>query len=343
MPNPVLTAAIDRLAAREDLPADEASAVLREVMEGRSSEAETAAFLVALRTKGETVDELVGLARTMRELAARVRVDRPALLDTAGTGGGHPTFNVSTTAAFVAAGAGCTVAKHGNRSATGRSGSADVLEALGARIDLAPEAVAECIESVGFGFMFAPAHHAAMKHVVPVRKALAVRTIFNFLGPLTNPAGATRQLIGVSEPSYMETIAAALAQLGAERALVVSSEDGLDEIGVSGPTRAVELRDGRIEARTIAPEDLGVEPAPASAIGAGEPHESAALARGVLDGEPGPDRSIVVMNAGAAIYVGGGADTLEAGARAAEAAIDSGAARGALQRFVERSRELAPA
>ena len=342
MPNPVLTAAIDRLASGEDLPADDAAAVLLEVMEGRSSEAETAAFLIALRTKGETVDELVGLARTMRSLATQVTVDRPHLLDTAGTGGGHPTFNVSTTAAFVAAGAGCTVAKHGNRSATGRSGSADVLEALGARIDLEPAAVAECIESVGFGFMFAPAHHAAMKHVVPVRKALAVRTIFNFLGPLTNPACATRQLIGVSDPSYLDTIAAALGQLGAERALVVSSEDGLDEIGVAGPTHAVELSDGGIESRTITPEELGVEPAPSSAIGAGEPHESAALARKVLDGEPGPDRSIVVLNAGAAIYVGGGAESLAEGARAAESAIDSGAAREALARFVERSRELAP-
>jgi anthranilate phosphoribosyltransferase len=342
MPNPVLTEAIDAVASCRDLGADEAAAVLREIMEGRSSEAETAAFLVGLRTKGETVSELVGLARTMRELATRVTVERDDLLDTAGTGGGHPTFNVSTTAAFVAAGAGCVVAKHGNRSATGRSGSADVLEALGARIDLEPAAVAECIESVGFGFMFAPAHHAAMRHVVPVRKALAVRTIFNFLGPLTNPAGATRQLIGVSAPDYMDAIAAALAELGAERALVVSSEDGLDEIGASGPTRAVELRDGRIETRRITPEELGVEPAPASAIGAGEPHESAALARKVLDGEPGADRSIVVLNAGAAIYVGGGADTLEGGARAAEKAIDSGAAREALDRFVERSRELAP-
>jgi anthranilate phosphoribosyltransferase len=341
MPNPVLTAAVDRLASGEDLSADDASAVLREVMEGRSSEAETAAFLIALRTKGETVAELVGLARTMRDLAARVEVGRDDLLDTAGTGGGHPTFNVSTTAAFVAAGAGCTVAKHGNRSATGRSGSADVLEALGARIDLDPGAVAECIESVGFGFMFAPAHHAAMKHVVPVRKALGVRTIFNFLGPLTNPAGATRQLIGVSDPSFMDTIAAALGELGATRALVVSSEDGLDEIGVCGPTRAVELNEGGIESLTLTPEELGVETAPPEAIGAGEPHESAALARKVLDGEPGADRSIVVLNAGAAIYVGGGAASIEAGARAAESAIDSGAARDALERFLAKTKELA--
>jgi anthranilate phosphoribosyltransferase len=337
-----ITAAIDRLASREDLGADEAATVLREIMEGRVSEAETAAFLIALRTKGETVDELVGLARTMRDLATKVEVARDDLLDTAGTGGGRPTFNVSTTAAFVAAAAGCIVAKHGNRSATGRSGSADMLEALGARIDLEPAAVAECIESVGFGFMFAPAHHAATKHVVPVRKALAVRTIFNFLGPLTNPAGATRQLMGVSAPDYMDTIAGALGRLGADRALVVSSEDGLDEIGVSGPTRAVELRDGRIETRTITPEELGVEPAPASAVGAGEPHESAGLARKVLDGVPGADRSIVVLNAGAAIYVAGRAETLEAGTRAAEQAIDSGAARDAMERFVERTRELAP-
>jgi anthranilate phosphoribosyltransferase len=342
MPNPLLTAAIDRLASGEDLSAGSASEVLREIMEGRSSDAETAAFLIALRAKGETVDELVGLARTMRELATRVEVGGDDLLDTAGTGGGHPTFNVSTTAAFVAAGAGCTVAKHGNRSATGRSGSADVLEALGARIDLEPAAVGECIESVGFGFMFAPAHHAAMKHVVPVRKAIAVRTVFNLLGPLTNPAGATRQLIGISDPAYMDRIARALGELGAARALVVSSEDGLDEIGVCGPTRAVELSDGGTASRTITPEELGVDSAPAEAIGAGEPHESAALARKVLDGEAGPDRSIVVMNAGAAIYVGGRADTLEAGARAAEAAIDSGAARDALERFVAKTKELAP-
>src|SRR3954462_14039842 len=230
MPNHVLTDAIDRVASGEDLPAEDAAAVLRQIMEGEASEAQSAAFLIALRTKGETVDELVGLARTMRELAIGVSVARDDLLDTAGTGGGRPTVNASTTAAFVAPGAGCAVAKHGNRSATGRSGSADVLEALGARIDLEPGAVAECIESIGFGFMFAPAHHAAMKHVVPVRKELAVRTIFNFLGPLTNPAGATRQLIGVSDGAYLETIAAALGRLGAERALVVSGADGLDEV-----------------------------------------------------------------------------------------------------------------
>src|SRR5688500_11934501 len=188
MPNPVLTEAIDALASGRDLSADEAAGVLAEIMAGNATETQTAAVLVALRTKGETVDELVGLARTMRELATPVRVVRDDLLDTAGTGGGRPTFNVSTTAALIAAGAGCVVAKHGNRSATGLSGSADLLEALDVRIDLAPEAVARCIEEAGFGFMFAPAHHGATRHVVPVRKELAVRTIFNFLGPLTNPA-----------------------------------------------------------------------------------------------------------------------------------------------------------
>src|SRR3954447_750540 len=261
MPNDTITPAIDRLASGQALAREEAAAVLREVMEGRASEAQAAAFLIALRTKGETVDEIVGLAQTMRSLAKSVDVgERENLLDTAGTGGGRPTFNVSTTAAFVAAGAGCTVAKHGNRSATGKSGSADLLEALGAQIDLEPDAVADCIRSVGFGFMFAPHHHLAMRHVVPVRKELAVRTIFNFLGPLTNPAGATRQLIGVSDDGYLDVIAAALGRLGGTRGLVVSSADGLDEISVSGPTHVVELRDGTIERHTVTPESAGVEP-----------------------------------------------------------------------------------
>jgi anthranilate phosphoribosyltransferase len=314
--------------------------VLREVMAGDASEAQTAAFLIALRTKGETVEELIGLARTMRGLARAVTVAREDLLDTAGTGGGRPTFNVSTTAALVAAGAGCVVAKHGNRSATGRSGSADLLEALGARIDLEPAAVADCIETVGFGFMFAPHHHLAMRHVMAVRRELAVRTIFNFLGPLTNPAGATRQVIGVSDGRYLDTIAAALRGLGGTTALVVSSEDGLDEISVSGATRAVELRDGEIHSHTFTPEGLGVEPAPPDAVKAADPEQSAAVARSVLDGAPGPERALTVVNAGAAIYVGGRADSVEAGVRAAEEAIDSGAARDAMERFVRHTQTL---
>ena len=334
MPNPVLTRSIDALASGSALSGEEASAVLREVMEGRAGDAQTAALLIALRTKGETVEELAGLARTMREMAVRVEVSGDDLLDTAGTGGGRPTFNVSTLAAFIAAGAGCRVAKHGNRSATGLSGSADVLEALGARIDLTPAAVAHCVEEVGFGFMFAPHHHAATRHVVPVRRELGVRTIFNFLGPLTNPAGATRQLIGVSDPAYLETIAAALRLLGARSALVVSSLDGLDELSVSAPSRVVELRDGELEAYELRAEDVGVEAAPAESIPAGSPDANALTARRVLAGEPGPERSLAVLNAGAAIYVGGAVSSIEAGCRRAEEAIDSGAAAAVLDRFV---------
>ena len=341
MPNPLLTRAIDRLASREDLQVDDAAAVLGEIMAGNASETETAAVLIALRTKGETVEEIVGLATAMRRMATPVYADRDDLIDTAGTGGGRPTFNVSTTAAFVAAGAGCIVAKHGNRSATGKSGSADLLEALGAQIDLEPEAVADCIRSVGFGFMFAPHHHMAMRHVVPVRKELGVRTIFNFLGPLTNPAGAERQVIGVSEPSYLETIATALGALGGRRALVVSSVDGLDEISVSDETRCVELRDGEIDSYTVTPEELGVERVPAEAIRFGVPDENARIARSVLGGETCPERELTLANAGAAIYVGGGSDTLPGGVAAAREAIDSGAASDSMERYVERTRKLA--
>jgi anthranilate phosphoribosyltransferase len=341
MPNDILTAAIDRLAQRDDLSADESAEVMREMMEGRASDVQSAAFLIALRTKGETVAEVTGMARTMRELARHVDVGRDDLLDTAGTGGGRPTFNVSTTAALVAAGAGCTVAKHGARSNTGSSGSADLLEALGARIDLEPEAVAECIREVGFGFMFAPAHHAATRHVVPVRKELAVRTLFNFLGPLTNPAGAQRQVIGVSAIEHVDTIARALSALGCRNGLVVSSEDGLDEISVSGRTRVIEVREGEIEDYTVTPEELGVEAAAPEALRAGSPEANAGVTRAVLAGERGPERSLTLLNAGAAIYVGGRSDSIAAGVNAAEEAIDSGAARDLLERFVARTRELA--
>jgi anthranilate phosphoribosyltransferase len=217
------------------------------------------------------------------------------------------------------------------------------LEALGARIDLEPAAVAACIDECGFGFMFAPHHHHAMRHVVPVRKELGVRTIFNFLGPLTNPAGANRQLIGVSDPGYLETIATALGALGGATALVVSSEDGLDEISVSAPTSAVELKGGATLSYSITPESLGIEPMPADAILAADPDRSAEIARAVLSGESGPDRALTVANAAAAIYVGGRADSLADGARAAEEAIDSGAAREAMERFVTRTQALAPA
>ena len=337
MSNPILTKAIDRVAAGEDLSADEAARVLREVMEGGASEAETAGFLMALRTKGETVEEVAGLAATMRELALPVEAGDD-LVDTAGTGGGRPTFNISTTAAFVAAGAGCRVAKHGNRSATSQCGSADVLEALGARIDLEPAEVARCIDAVGFGFMFAPRHHSAMRYVVPVRKALGVRTIFNFLGPLTNPAGARRQVIGVSDPTKIETMAGALGELGTDRALVVSSADGLDEFSVSGATRVVELRDGRLSTYDVMPQEVGLEPATDGAVGAGTPEENARVLRGVLAGGGGTERALAVLNAAAAIYVGGRAESLSEGVGRAEESIDSGAATATLDKYLDFTR-----
>jgi anthranilate phosphoribosyltransferase len=338
----LLTSAIDVLASGQDLTLEQTAGVLSEIMAGNASEVQIAAFLIALRTKGETVAELAGLARTMRALATPVEVSRGHLLDTAGTGGGRRTFNVSTTAALIAAGAGCTVAKHGNRSATGLSGSADVLEALGARIDLGPDAVAACIEEIGFGFMFAPAHHHATRYVVPVRRQLAVRTIFNFLGPLTNPAGATRQLIGVSDPAYLDTMAGALALLGTEHALLVSSEDGLDELSISAPTRVVEVRGEHIERYTVAPDDVELARAPADAIPGGDPAQNADTARRIFAGQDGPALDLAVLNAGAAIYAGGRAESLAAGVQIAREAIEAGAAADALERFVARTRELAP-
>jgi anthranilate phosphoribosyltransferase len=374
MPNPILTSAIDALASRRDLSEAQAAEVLAQIMHGEVSETQIAAFLIALRTKGETVQELAGMARTMRELAAHVSSTQENLLDTAGTGGGRRTFNVSTTAALIAAGAGCAVAKHGNRSATGPSGSADVLEALGARIDLDSEGVARCIEEVGFGFMFAPAHHRATRFVVPVRRDLGVRTIFNMLGPLTNPAGATRQLIGVSEESFLETIAGALALLGSRRALVVRGEDGLDEVSSSASTTVVELDGSDIRRYTIAPEEFGIPPVPieparappdrlsgASApsaaghsaltgatgvhpeLAGGTPQENAAVTRAILDGESGPRTDLALINAGAAIYAAGAVASIAEGVEAARAALADGSAAHALQSYVEATLRYAPA
>lgn len=342
MPNDILTRAIDAVCDGEHLTTDHAAAVLSEIMEGRSEEVQTAAFLIGLRAKGETVPELVGLARTMRSLAAPVEVDRDGLVDTAGTGGGPSTFNVSTTAALIAAAAGCSVAKHGNRSNTSKSGSADLLEALGLRIDLSPDQVGRCIEETGFGFMFAPAHHSAMKHVVPVRKALAVRTIFNFLGPLTNPAGASRQLLGVSDRRYQETIAEALALLGCVHALVVCGESGIDELSICGPTRVIEVRDGGTEEWYLGADEVGLSEAPLEALAGGEPEENAAVTRAVFAGEPGPARDLSVLNAAAAIYVADEEDSIEAAIVRAQDAIDSGAVRNTVDQLVALTGELAP-
>jgi anthranilate phosphoribosyltransferase len=334
MPNDVVSRAIDAVCAGDHLTADHAAAVLSEIMEGRADPVQTGAFLVALRAKGETVPELVGLARTMRGLAAPVQTERDDLVDTCGTGGGPSTFNVSTTAALVAAGAGAAIAKHGNRSNTSRCGSADLLEALGVNIAIDPAQVGRCIDAVGFGFMFAPTHHAAMAHVVPARKALGVRTIFNFLGPLTNPAGAGRQLLGVADRHYQETMAEALVGLGSERALVVSAEDGLDELSLSSRTRVIEVADGRTAEWFVEPGQFGLAPVDLRSVAGGTPEENAAVARRVLAGAPGPHRDLVLLNAAAALYVGGLAPDLEQGVAKAAEAVDSGAAANVLERLI---------
>jgi anthranilate phosphoribosyltransferase len=332
-PNEIVTRGIDAVCAGDHLTADHAAAVLAEIMEGRSADVQTGAFLIALRAKGETVPELVGLARTMRSLAAPVSTSRTDLIDTAGTGGGPSTFNVSTTAALVAAAAGCAVAKHGNRSSTSRCGSADLLEALGVNIELEPEQVGRCIDEVGFGFMFAPRHHQAMAHVMPVRKELGVRTIFNFLGPLTNPAGAPRQLLGVSDRHYQETIAEALVGLGSVRAMVVTADDGVDEISISARTRVIEVDDGSTEECFVEPGDFGFAEAEPEYVAGGTAEENAAASRAVLGGEAGPRRHLVLLNAGAAIYVGGKAQSLAEGVEKAEIAIDTGETSDLLDRL----------
>jgi anthranilate phosphoribosyltransferase len=338
----ILTEALDAVASGRDLTAQQASDVLAVILAGDAEEAQIAGLLIGLRTKGETEAEIAGLARTMRELATGVRTSRHELVDTAGTGGGRPSFNVSTTAALIAAGAGCAIAKHGNRTATGLSGSADVLEALGVRIDLSPELVGRCLDEIGFGFMFAPAHHGATRYVIPVRSSLAVRTIFNFLGPLTNPAGARRQLVGVSDPHYLETIAGALAQLGVDRALVVSSTDGLDELSIAAPTQVVEVNGTKIDSYTVSPEDVGLPTTPdPQATAGGEPPVSARITRSILAGEDGPRSDLAVLNAGAAIYAGGGVPDLAAGVAAAREAIATGAATDTLERLIAVTHELA--
>ena len=339
MPNDILTYAIDRLADGTDLTEHEAESVLEQIMSGNASEVQTAAFLTALRAKGETVEEIVGLARTMRRFSLKVETKGVNLVDTCGTGGDRSgTFNISTTAAFVVAGAEGQVAKHGNRSATSQCGSADVLEALGANLSLPAERVAGCIEKVGIGFMFAPLHHEAMKHVVPVRKELGVRTIFNFLGPLTNPADAGYQLIGVSDPTYVEVIAWALKELGCKHGLVVHGSDGLDEITITGPTDIAEVREGEdeLDIYTIEPEDFGLERVYGKdMLKGGTAKDNARILRSILEGEQGVRRDIVLMNAGAALYAVGIAKEIDDGVTMAAESIDTGAARAKLEAFVQ--------
>jgi len=327
--------AIDALVnERRDLGEDEAGAVMREIFSGEATPAQLGAFLIALRFKGETVDEITGMARVMREHSLHVQIEGP-LLDTCGTGGdGRGTFNVSTAAAFVAAGAGVRVAKHGNRAMTSACGSADVLEALGAKIDLGPEQVAECIQKTGFGFMFAQTFHPAMKHAGPTRREIGVRTVFNILGPLTNPAGAQHQLLGVARPELAEKMAAALARLGSRHALVVYGHDGADELSLAGPSTIHEIRHGESREYRVSPEDVGLRVASPEAIHGGTPDDNAHALRSVLAGEKGPLRDVVVLNAAGALVAADAARDLNEGVRAAEGAIDSGVAKERLDAYV---------
>jgi len=343
MPNETLTAALTSLAVGQDLGEAQARAVILEIMNGRAGDAQTAAFLSLLRAKGETAEEIVGIARAMTELAEKVEVEADVILDTCGTGGDHAhTFNISTAAALVAAGAGATVAKHGNRSATSMCGSADVLEALGVTIDLPPASVSRCIAEAGIGFMFAPRHHLAMKHVAGVRRDLGMATTFNLVGPLTNPAGARHQLIGVADERFVDRIAEAVRMMGSARNLVVHSEDGLDEISTTAMTTVVEVFAGQgLDRRyEVGPEQFAMPRATIGDLRGGDARENAALLSGVLDGEPGPRLDIVLLNAGAALYIAERASSIAEGVETARAAVAGGAARAKLDALVAVSQRL---
>jgi anthranilate phosphoribosyltransferase len=330
--------AISKLADRISLTEAEAEAVMREIMEGQATPAQIAAFLTALRLKGETVDEVVGAARVMREKATKIRVDDPLVVDTCGTGGDRKgTFNISTTTAFVVAGAGVTVAKHGNRAASSKSGSADVLRALGVNIDVPPFAVEECVNQIGIGFLFAPVFHGAMKHAAGPRQEIGIRTLFNILGPLTNPAGASIQILGVYADPLADLMAQVLIRLGARHCFVVHGEDGLDEISISAPTRFCEGKEGRISCYHLDPRDLGIPLAGLDAIAGGGPDENAKILLGILRGERGPRRDIVLLNAAPPLVACGRAKDFAAGIALAAQSIDSGAAMDKLERLKRRT------
>jgi anthranilate phosphoribosyltransferase len=332
----VIQQALGRLLDGHDLSRAEARQVMGSIMLGDATPAQIAGFLIALRVKGETADEIAGCAEAMREHVLPVRPQRDDLVDTAGTGGdGAKTINISTAAALVAAAAGAGVAKHGNRAVSSASGSADVLEALGFNLDLPAERVARSIDELGFGFLFAPTHHPAMRHAAAVRRDLAARTVFNVLGPLTNPAGARAQVVGVYAPGLVRTIAEVLAQLGARRAFVVHGADGIDELSPTGPNLLCEVVDGWVRERTIDPVELGIDRCDAAELRGGSPDENAAAIRGVFEGRNGGRRSAILLNAAGAIAAGGHADDLREGLELARAAIDSGAAAERLDRLVE--------
>jgi len=333
-----LPTALANVVEFRDLNASDMEAVMRLIMTGQATPAQIGGFLVGLRMKGETVDEIVAAASVMRELATRVEVAGPHLVDTCGTGGdGASTFNISTASALVAAAAGARVAKHGNRSVSSSSGSADVLEAAGVRLDLTAEQVAACIDQVGVGFLFAPQHHSAMKHAIGPRREMRIRTLFNLLGPLTNPAGAPNQVLGVFNAIWVEPLARVLQRLGSEHVLVVHAEDELDEISIAAPTRVAELKDGGITVYTISPEDFGLQRAGLGAITVDNAGQSLALINSVLGNQPGPALDIVKLNAGAAIYAAGLTSSLAEGVESAAEAISNGRAKQTLESLVSVS------
>jgi len=351
--SPIIADAVRALVERRDLSRIEAAGAMDAIMSGAATNAQIAAFLVALRMKGETVEELIGFAQVMRQKVVRVRTrgdevagltgtDREMLIDTCGTGGdASGTFNVSTATAFVVAGAGLKVAKHGNRSSSTLCGSADVVEALGISLELTPAQVGRCIDEIGIGFMYAPLLHTAMKHVMPARREIGVRTVFNLLGPLTNPAGANAQLIGVASAGLTEPLARVLAELGTIRAFVVHGADGLDEISNTGESQISEVHEGVVRSSRVRPEDFGLPRATIRDLRGGDRGENAQIIRLVLGGEPGPRRDIVLMNAAAALVAGGKARDLKEGVGMASQSIDSGAAASKLAALVERSQSLA--
>ena len=332
--------AIAQLVAGTNLTEQEMVEVMNQVMTGEATPIQVGAFLTALRIQGETVDEVTGAARVMREKASHVDAGEGCVLDTCGTGGdGKNTFNISTTVAFVVAAAGITVAKHGNRAVSSGSGSADVLGALGVKIDVPKETVERCLREVGLGFLFAPALHGAMKYAAAPRREVGIRTIFNLLGPLTNPANASHQLIGIYDGTLIETVAQVLGNLGSRRAMVVHGEEGLDEISLGGPTAVAEWKDGAVARYTLNPEEFGFEKCPADRLTAADPAECAAIVTAVLKGEPGPARDVVLLNGGAALCVSERVATIADGIDLARERIDSGAALETLQHLVEVTNE----
>jgi anthranilate phosphoribosyltransferase len=339
-----MSGAIRAVTENRDLDTDQMQAVMRIIMTGEATPAQIGGFLIGLRMKGETVEEIAAAARVMRELATPVKVSGEHIVDIVGTGGdGVGTFNISTASTLIAAAAGAQVAKHGNRAASSKSGSADLLEAAGVRLDLRPEQVEACIREVGVGFMFAPMHHSAMRHAIGPRREMAVRTIFNVLGPLTNPAGAPYQVVGVFSAELVEPLARVLQRLGSHHAMVVHSEEGLDEISVSSPTRVAELRDGVIHDYTIAPEDFGMSRSRLAELQVDSAEASLALIRSVLANRPGPARDVVALNAGAAIHVAGLVHSHQAGVERALALLADGSAARVLERLVRFTREVGEA